>query len=92
MPSLWPRILRAFSPPWRIVRRKGGGMWIESKSGRVLLYVYPRLNQNTDYKSPTEAEALDIVRAIARLSKRRHWPRPDYWVPKRGVGTISVRN
>ena len=42
MPSLWPRILRAFSPPWRIVRRKGGGMWIESKTGRVLLYVYPQ--------------------------------------------------
>jgi hypothetical protein len=47
------------------VRRNGGGMWIESKTGRVLLYVYPRLNQNTDYKKPDEAEALDIVRAIA---------------------------
>ena len=53
MPSLWPRILRSFRPPWRIVRCKGGGMWIESKDGRVLLYVYPRLNQNTDYKRPT---------------------------------------
>ncbi len=83
MPSLWPRILRAFRPPWRIVRRKDGGMWIESATGRVLLlYVYPRLNQNTDYKSPTEDEALEIVRAIARLSKRRHRPMPDYWVPK----------
>ena len=28
------------------MRRKGGGIWIESKTGRVLLYVYPRLNQN----------------------------------------------
>ena len=82
MPSLWPRIVRAFRPPWRIVRRKGGGIWIESRDGRVLLYVYPRLNQNTDYKKPDEDEALDIVRAIAKLSKRRHRPRPDYWVPK----------
>jgi hypothetical protein len=54
------RILRTFRPPWRIVRRKGGGIWVESKDGRVLLYVYPRLNQNTDYTKPDEAEAFDI--------------------------------
>ncbi len=35
MPSLWARILRAFRPPWRIVRRKGGGIWIESRATAV---------------------------------------------------------
>ncbi len=41
-------------------------MWIELKSGWVLLYVYPRHNDVSNHKKPTEDEALDIVRAIDR--------------------------
>jgi hypothetical protein len=81
MRSLWPRIFRAFRRPWLIVRHKQGGLWIESAGGRVLLYVYPRHSDVYKHKMPTDDEALDIVRAIARLSRRRHRPRPRYWVP-----------
>lgn len=77
MPGPWQRIFRAFRRPWKIKRRQGGGYWIESANGRVLLYVYPR-HLNPDFKKPSDDEALDIVRAIARISKRR--PRPP-WVP-----------
>jgi hypothetical protein len=75
MSSLWPRLFRSFRRPWRIVRREGGGLWIESKDGRTLLYVYPKNNDVRNYKKPSEEEALDIVRAIARLSKPRARPR-----------------
>jgi hypothetical protein len=74
MSSLWPRIFKAFRRPWRIVRREGGALWIEAAAGRVVLYVYRRHNDVWNHKLPTDDEAHDIVRAIAKVARRRHRP------------------
>jgi hypothetical protein len=81
VPGIWSRIFRTFRRPWKIKHRKDGGFWIEAANGRVLLYVYPRRDNNPEFRKPDDEEALDIVRAIARLSKRRRRPMPHPWVP-----------
>lgn len=65
----WDRILETFKPPWKIKRPTGGGYRIEDKNKRVLLYVYP--SHTSDFFKPSEEEALTIVKAIAKMSKRK---------------------
>ena len=62
MPGIWSRLFKTFRRPWKIKHRDGGGFWIEAADGRVLLYVYPKQNNNPVFAKPDEEEALDIVR------------------------------
>jgi len=68
----WDRILETFKPPWKIKRHAtSGNYWIEDKNGRVLLWVYPKGNDTQNHKKPSDEEALMIVKAIAKMSKRK---------------------
>ena len=74
----WDRILETFKPPWKIKRHAtSGNYWIEDKNGRVLLWVYPKGNDTQNHKKPSDEEALMIVKAIAKMSKRQKGPRSD---------------
>jgi len=68
----WDRILETFKPPWKIKRHAtSGNYWIEDKNGRVLLWVYPKGNDTQNHKKPSDEEALMIVKAITKMSKRK---------------------
>jgi len=67
----WDRILETFKPPWKIKRHTSGNYRIEDQTGRVLLWVYPKGNDTANHKKPSEEEALTIVKAIAKMSKRK---------------------
>ena len=82
MRTLWPRIFKVFPRPWRILRVNKGALRIESSDGRAVAYIYPRHNDVWNFKMPSDGEALDIVRALAKLSKPRRRMRPSYWIPK----------
>ena len=69
MADEWDRIFETFKRPWKIKRPEGGGYRIEDANKRVLLYVYP--SHTSDFLKPSEEEALIIVRAIAKMSKRK---------------------
>jgi len=74
----WDRILETFKPPWKIKRHAtSGNYWIEVQHGRVLLWVYSKGNDTQNHKKPTDEEALTIVKAIAKMSKRQKGPRSD---------------
>jgi hypothetical protein len=66
----WDRIFETFKPPWKIKRHTSGNYRIEDQNGRVLLWVYPKGNDRQNHKKPSEEEALTIVKAIAKMSKR----------------------
>jgi hypothetical protein len=70
IPDEWDRILETFPRPWKIKHRKDGGYRVEDKNGRVLVYVYPQ-GRTQDFKRPSDEEALTIVRAIAKMSRRK---------------------
>jgi hypothetical protein len=40
-------------------------------NGRVICWVYPKGNDSQNHKRPTDEEALTIVKAIAKMSKRK---------------------
>jgi len=40
-------------------------------ASRVLLWVYPKGNDAQNHKKPTDEEALTIVKAIAKMSRRK---------------------
>jgi hypothetical protein len=66
----WDEVLRIFKPPWKIVRRENGAIRIENAMQRLLVYIYHRKKNATDWEKPTEEEALVLARAIARMSIR----------------------
>ena len=70
MADEWDRIFETFKRPWKIKRREGGGYRIEDANKRVLLYVYPKGKDTANHKKPSDEEALTIVKAIAKMSKR----------------------
>ena len=63
--------METFHRPWKIKRHTSGNYWIEDKNGRVLLWVYPKGNDAPNHKKPSDEEALMIVKAIAKMSKRK---------------------
>ena len=67
----WERIFETFKRPWKIKHTEKGGYRIEDANRRVLLYVYPQNNQTNNYHMPSDEEALMIVKAIAKMSKRK---------------------
>ena len=67
----WDRIFETLKRPWKIKHPDKGGYRIEDANKRVLLYVYPQNNQTMNYKMPSEEETLMIVKAIAKMSKRK---------------------
>lgn len=71
MADEWDRIFETFKRPWKIKHTERGAHPIEDADKRVLLYVYPQNNQTSNYKMPSDEEALLIVKAIAKMSKRR---------------------
>jgi hypothetical protein len=58
----WNRIFETFKPPWKIKRHSSGNYRIEDQNGR---------NDTQNHKKPSEEEALMIVKAIAKMSKRK---------------------
>jgi hypothetical protein len=41
------------------------------KNGWVLLWIYPKGNDTANHKKPSDEEALTIVKAIAKMSRRK---------------------
>ena len=70
MADEWDRIFETFTRPWKIRRHSSGNYRVEDKNGRVLLWVYPKGNDTANHKKPSDEEALMIVKAIAKMSKR----------------------
>jgi hypothetical protein len=71
MADEWDRIFETFARPWKIKRHVSGNYRVEDKDGRVICWVYPKGNDTANHKKPTDEEALTIVKAIAKMSKRK---------------------
>jgi hypothetical protein len=71
MADEWDRIFETFKRPWKIVHHKSGNYYLKDVNDRVICWVYPKGADTSNHKMPTEEEALMIVRAIAKMSKRK---------------------
>ena len=71
MADEWDRIFETFKRPWKIKRHTSDNYRIEERSGRAICWVYQKGNDTQNHKMPSEEEALMIVKAIAKMSKRR---------------------
>jgi hypothetical protein len=84
----WDRIFETFARPWKIIHHKSGNYYIQDQNGRVICWVYPKGMDTANHKKPSEEEALMIVKAIAKTSKRKtkcpapmHIPRAGFSFP-----------
>jgi hypothetical protein len=71
MADEWDRIFETFERPWKIKHHTSGNYRIEDKNGRVICWVYPKGMDAQNHKKSSEEEALMIVKAIAKMSKRK---------------------
>jgi quercetin dioxygenase-like cupin family protein len=71
MADEWDRLFETFTRPRSIKRHTSGNYRIEDKDGRVMLWVYPKGKDTANHKKPSDEEALTIVKAIAKMSKRK---------------------
>ena len=71
MSDEWDRLFETFARPWSIKRHASGNYRIEDRNGRVICWVYPKGNDTANHKKPSDEEALMIVKAIAKMSKRK---------------------
>ena len=65
----WDRIFETFKRPWKI-KPLEKGYRIDDANKRPIVYVYSK-GLSQDHKIPSDEEALIIVKAIAKMSKRR---------------------
>jgi len=70
----WDRLFETFERPWKIKHHTSGNYYIQDKQGRVICWVYPKGTDTQSHKKPSAEEALMIVKAIAKMSKRRESP------------------
>jgi hypothetical protein len=67
----WDSLFETFKRPWKIKRHVSGSYRVEDRNGRVICWVYQKGTDTGNHKMPSEDEALTIVKAIAKMSKRR---------------------
>lgn len=71
MADEWDRLFETFARPWKIKRHTSGNYRVEDRNGRVICWVYLKGNDTANHKKPSDEEALMIVKAIAKMSKRK---------------------